>query len=153
MIFRRLFPWPSSWYIFLANPLAVGMNNSISESGVNNLNCKLGRFTSRTNAIIHSKSDSVCGFRFFSLQNSALFQSPKFCGKCVNRDDKVLQQKRVNQQKCHIDTKFLWFLWFTHFCCEILLSRFMHFFSRTLETEKAESADWVAFRMYVLIIT
>ena len=27
------------------------MNNSISESGVNNLNCKLGRFTSETNAI------------------------------------------------------------------------------------------------------
>ena len=53
-----------------------------------------------------------------------------------------------SQQKCHIDTKFLWFLWFTHFCRNILSSRFTHFFRRILETEKAESADWVAFRMY-----
>ena len=53
-----------------------------------------------------------------------------------------------SQQKCHIDTKFLWFLWFTHFCRKILSSRFTHFFRRILETEKAESADWVAFRMY-----
>ena len=36
-------------------------------------------------------------------------------------------------------------LWFTHFCREILSSRFAHFFRRILETE---SADWVAFRMY-----
>ena len=28
-------------------------------------------------------------------------------------------------------------------------SRFTHFFRRILETEKANSADWVAFRMYV----
>ena len=35
-----------------------------------------------------------------------------------------------------------------HFCCEILLSQFTHFFRRILGTEKVESADWVAFRMY-----
>ena len=41
-----------------------------------------------------------------------------------------------SQQKCHIDTKFLWFLWFMHFCRKMLSWWFTHFFRRFFLTEK-----------------
>ena len=40
------------------------------------------------------------------------------------------------------------FYWFTHFCLEILSSRFTHFFRRFFWDWKVESADFFVFRMY-----